>query len=117
MSDLEINKAIAELVYPDDTIYQINGATYIRASDKTLLSGGASGFIDDFEIDYCNNWSDLMPLIVEHRIETEDLDTTWVAIGLGGEGYLLSATNTNLQRALVECVYKVMKDKERQCNK
>ena len=104
MNDFELNKAIAELTHPnldwfmDSTCY-----------DNTTVAANSG---DGWTLNYCANWNDLMPLVIEHRIETEDLDTMWVAIGLRADGSLLSVTNTDLQRAYAECLYKVLKNKE-----
>jgi len=63
LSDENITKGIAELVYPKNgwDIYRNNSKidpdTYIRYEDSSNYE----------QVDYCNNWNDLMALVVEHK--------------------------------------------------
>ena len=98
MTDFELNKAIAALVYP----YRTLGFPNIETGE--IYVGSAS-------VDYCNNWSDLMPLVVEHRVEWRELPPSiWWHAFHARSGY--EGKNENPQRALAECLYKVLKDKD-----
>ena len=68
--------------------------------------------------DYCNSWNDLMPLVVEHEItlyEPNQAGTwpNWNAVkffpALGVED--IQVLNESPQRALAECLLKVLTNK------
>ena len=63
MTNFELNKAIAELVYPDSVkLFKIGDRVRFSTIDDKY---GRRGYTKD----YCNNWNDLMPLVVEHNVE------------------------------------------------
>jgi len=108
LSDENLTKGIAEFVYPKNgwDIYRNNSKidpdTYIRYEDSSHYE----------QVDYCNNWNDLMPLIIEYRIELREGTRTngWKAFHRG-IGVVIS--NDTPQRALAECVLLVLQDKDK----
>ncbi|MBL4664289.1 MAG: hypothetical protein JKY22_12230 [Flavobacteriaceae bacterium] len=61
-------------------------------------------------IDYCNNWNDLMPLVVEYEISLQFRDHS----SLDTRAYHKTGVwkaNENPQRALAECLLKVLQSK------
>lgn len=86
LSNFELNKAIAKLRGYNDAWLDQHGAP-----------------------DYCNNWNDLMPLVVEHEISFYPI----LGGGYGAEFYSETTgdnciSNDNPQRALAECLLKVL---------
>ena len=100
MIDFELNKAIAEALGLD---FSIPFEDMVAVKDTDFK--GCS-----MEVDYCNDWSDLMPLVVEHRIELRELSPSiwWHAFHArsGFEG-----KDENPQRALALCLLKVLESK------
>ena len=99
MTDFELNKTIAKALgislEPDSEYHnRINSSSVMWYGGKSYHSA-----------DYCNNWSDLMPLVVEKGIslEAELRDGYWYA-----RSNLCSSRNKNPQRALAECLLKVL---------
>jgi len=85
MNNFELNKAITEILHPAEWEYWR-------------------------KVDYCNNWNDLMPLVVEYNVE----------FGLSGgvvEHYYNDPppkgilNQDNVQRTLAECLLKVLEKK------
>ena len=120
MKPHEINKAIAELVFPDEQVLKIdNGSTYeihVQPSDETCLSCGSSD-LDMFKVDYCNNMNDLMPLLFEHSkeifISIEDGECE-IEYFNGGRLECWTVENANPQRALAECLLQVLQAKAKE---
>lgn len=56
--------------------------------------------------DYCTNWSDLMPLVVEHEISIDYFEE-----GLSAMHPDSHVCNKDPQRALAECLFKVLESK------
>jgi len=103
MTNQELNLAIAQLVYPD-AWYQdgcmVNGVVVIQLPD------------------YCNNWNDLMPLVIEYGISLSDnyqdglfAATKWHY--LGDATTFTSARDKDPQIALAECLLLVLQEKEK----
>ena len=73
-------------------------------------------------VDYCNNWNDLMNLVIQHgisleydKVYPEELaeDCNWNAYqGESESPYEIYVTNTNPQIALVDCLISVLEAKE-----
>ena len=67
LSDFEINKLVAESLFPDGEIVgehdRMIDNTYPHAA-QIIHEAGISGEVHD----YCNNPSDIMPLMIEHRM-------------------------------------------------
>jgi len=106
MTDFELNKAIAEALYPDSTVKKNCDDESIYIIQKSV------GYLF---CDYLNDWNDLMPLVVERQIslfQYKETDTwqAYVAIELGCQTKH-STFNKNPQRALAECVLKVLEAK------
>lgn len=110
MNDFELNKAIAEKLGFEYVGLSIFGDGKINVRGKG---------IPRHMVDYCNNWSDLMPLVVEHDIDFLG--------GVAGHSYddgfvdnyphkphyneptfKISSGAENPQRALAECLLKVL---------
>ena len=97
MTDFELNKAIAEAL--ELKIIEWYDGQFTVNKDGLHT-----------KVDYCNNWNDLMPLVVEHRIELRELSPSiwWHAFHArsGFEG-----KDENPQRALALCLLKVLESK------
>ena len=98
LTKFELTKAIAELVYP-------NKAKAINANNAIK-----------FNVDYCNNWNDLMTLVVEHEISLTYLKDgracAYQYIRGGDEDRpSTQAQHKNLQRALAETLLLVLQEK------
>jgi len=112
VTDYELNRAIAGVLGmfmqpPKGLDTEIVGDV-LHYYDKT-------GYLTACHLDYCCEWNDLMPLVVEHKIninydmlyprwvstktETNGIDDFW-------EGVI--SVNENPQRALAECLLKVL---------
>ena len=109
---IEINKAIAELVYPDaEAVVNSNG-------DVTMMRPAKQGNVSMYysvTFDYINNWNLLMPLVVEHGISIEiDFEyingerVVWNAYKGGADTDDICVTNKNPQLALAQCLYLVL---------
>jgi len=118
MNNQEINLAIAKLVHPEARKIQPDAIDFCKDGEGVLVSlayGSAS------LVDYCNNWNDLMPLVVEHKIALmpeyfDDIVMTdnWEAeYEIIPNGYQCSV-NKDPQRALAECLLKVLESKLRE---
>ena len=98
MTTAEKNLAIAELVYPDEELEVIE--SWVRLD----------------MVDYLNNWNDLMPLVVEHKIslspeyyDDKGVTELWDAESFT-RPYVLT-TNKSPQEAACECLWNVLKEK------
>lgn len=115
LTDFELNKAIAETLGFDV-------AEHI-APETGVYCNAYTGYQ---MVDYCNKWNDLMPLVVKHAaniwIDTEKDDAGAELEWWGGKEYLHGPVkssyvvfNKNPQRALAECLIKILtitKDKD-----
>ena len=106
MTPQELNKAIAELVYPQAEWVEEEGAGVL-----VYWNDGKSTFVD---ADYCNNWSDLMPLVVEHEIsfDVSQCGTSWCATGNNFDDVITESDNPQL--ALAECLLQVLRAKAKE---
>jgi len=103
MSELtpqEMNLRIAELVYPDADTFAL-AENYIQVTTDE--------FIEPFN--YCENWSDLMPLLVEYCDKFEFDRNRGIAKMRDNNGYWHYAKNKDPQIALAECLLKVLESK------
>ena len=107
MNAPELNKSLAETQFPKDgwEIYKHDPEypelLYVKHEDGEHYR----------QINYLENWNDLMPLVVEHRIMLEPHDlpcADWCAFWEDGFGKSFTATNESPQRALIECLLKVL---------
>lgn len=110
LTDFELNKAIAEALYPDARKIE----KYHPAKNNVLVvRDNAWNTIWD----YCNSWNDLMQFVVKHKITLEWDDPDWTAsyniVYRHGEylGCDHEVTLKNPQRALAECLLKVLEAK------
>ncbi len=125
LSDFELNFSIAEFVFPisdvvtkEEMISCEGKPDEVQVIHEPALSGEY--------VDYCNNWNDLMPLIVEHmitpsiyanRVTVEDViygcevELDFCEFGRHHE-YSLEHKEKVTQRALAECLLQVLIVKE-----
>lgn len=64
LSDFDINKAVAEELYPDYTWCAVSPELDRGHADSVVAWEGGEAYI----YDYCNNPSDAWPIIVENKI-------------------------------------------------
>lgn len=92
MSGYELNKAIAEALG-----WKVLGKSIFSESEIYVRKEIGPRF----RVDYCGNWNDLMPLVVEYKIMDIFLFTKTA-----------TSMQDNLQRALAECLLTVLKNKQ-----
>ena len=95
----QLNLNIARLVYPSAEEYIFEGG-HALAKEKGRDIWDAVNYTDD--------WNDLMPLIIEHKINLEWLGDIWKADDFYG---MIRFDNGNPQIALAECLREVLKEK------
>ena len=112
MTDAELNLAIAKLVYTEcEDFWQKYDEARVRINWEDDM-----GFIHTGKIvDYCNNWNDLMPLVVEHEIALTGSTTKNWWCGYWRSPTLrtindIQAHHEDPQRALAECLLKVLQE-------
>ena len=93
MNKQELNLAIAKLVFPDAKLETApNGTIPLH-----ILRNKDGSF---FHVpDYCNNWNDLMPLVVEYKMM------------LGSKTVRHALLSNDPQLTLAECLLKVLQEK------
>lgn len=104
LSDFELNKSIAKALG-----FQIG---HQAGSMMGIADGSAMGRY----VDYCNNWNDLMPLVVEYEIDyltTNKDGKEYDAYPVDTKYKVAFGSNKNLQRALAECLYLVLLEKQK----
>ena len=113
MKPEELNRQIAELVYPNDSVHQYFNTDEVYAFNKD--TGRRT-----HNRNYCNNWNDLMPLVWENRIAFEaaffkdrEGDRFYLAHTTFKSDGDVSVLNTNPQMALAQCLLKVLEAKEK----
>lgn len=115
MNDPELNRKLAETQFPSDgwDIYKDDPGypeiLYVRYKDSSRYSSHYK------QINYLNNWSDLMPLVVKYGlslrfIHDSDLSMCWKAY----KGIVI--INKSPQRALAECLLKVLTQEKQNVN-
>lgn len=122
LTDFELNKAVAEALgakIPKASV--IKSSPFLDIKDNVIISFSDDGSrYDELFPDYCNNWNDLMPLVVEY------LTAFWRAVDdpragddagkwTAAWGSVLSPKvdwNDNPQRALALCLLKVLEAKD-----
>jgi len=119
LSDFELNIRIAELI-------SINTKQEVEFYNEQVLIqklGNVGKNLKSFLlVDYCNNWNDLMPLVVEHGICYADRQNDGY-LGQGrflvqyaakqlesGRYEFIEKRGDNLQRALAECLLLVLQN-------
>ena len=105
MSDFEINKALLLKVIEEDSLPVVwfSGVRFYSENERIFKSwlevNDFGRYEEKEEIDYCENWSDIMPLAVEHGIDYCKYEGGFVAsndrFGFYGE---------SLQRAIACCL-------------
>lgn len=72
MTDLELNKAIMAIAkdWKGATITNKDNPSAIGYTEPLFIQGARMGS-STFFVDYCNNWNDLMPLLVEHMFRID----------------------------------------------
>lgn len=79
MSDLEINKAVAEILYPGKEFT----AAYSFGFPLGPQVQWIQGYGEFLRKDYCNSWADAGPVILENRISIVEQAEDWCAEGRG----------------------------------
>ena len=104
MTGFELNKALAELTHP-----HLEWVMNRTCDDNTTVA--ANGWT----LNYCNNWSDLMPFVVENNITMECYHGKFDHCYYTNDDHesLYWNEGDDPQRALAECLLKVLL----QCNK
>lgn len=103
LSDYDLNYGIANNLKLE-TFINLSGTT-----TKVGLFPLSKGFVD-----YCNNWDDLMPLIVEHEIGVDYFTVGLSAMATVDPDYIVHVVNKNPQRALAECLFLVLQEKNKE---
>lgn len=120
LSDFNLNSGLASLIGENEEldfivkdewdVYQ-KGAISIARTDNPLQSYPCFP-------DYCNNWNDLMPLVIEHGIDLYhwQISGSWKALAFtylpdGEFNQEFQTLNKNPQRALAECLFLVLQEK------
>lgn len=99
MSECELTRAIADALGLD--VREWMNGLYIINEDGTHS-----------DVDYCNNWNDLMPLVVEHEISLLSVGDEWlVTVGNFTTPRYRHPFSKNPQRALAECLLEVLTEK------
>lgn len=88
------------------------GRDYFISSDGSIWR---KDIVPSERISYCNNWNDLMPLVLEHDIYHAPpyekggkyQATQWVK---DSEDIWLEVSNLNLKRAYAECLFLVLQE-------
>ena len=105
MNDFELNISIAKLLFLE---CQLCDGQHYKPSVSYWDNGSC------VQVDYINNWSDLMPLVVEHRISLELYNLGRCGtyqLDCDGERIDDCMTTVSPQRALAECLLKVLESK------
>jgi len=92
MTKIEINMAIARLLYPENDWEHRENTTSLQLSDD--------GSTFQTVVNYCENWADLMPLVKEHRVL------------MGDKAIVYAILADDSKRALAECLLKVLQQRE-----
>ena len=117
MNDAELNLAIARLVYPDAEV--VSATINFCYDGDDVIVGKGEGSIS---YNYCNNWLDLMPLVVEYGIEYDieyiNCDgEKWIEFKaekyLHGNTLIAYYHDRDLQLALAKCLLAVLEAKEK----
>ena len=108
MNDTELNLAIGHglgwVTYPSDSVE--GGTVFHCDPDKAPLGK----ILDVCEFNPTNNWNDLMPLIIEYGLYYTRDTCRFHARSYYDESCKVS--HPFLQRALAECLLKVLKNKQ-----
>lgn len=101
MTNFELNKAIVEALYPGSQVKKDDESEGIYVAQKKF------GYIFH---DYCNDWNDLMPIVLRHHIQMYVHSENHFNICDGDvKGFHEEAVHiNNVQRALAECLLKVL---------
>lgn len=120
MTDYELNRSIAAaLGIPVPSIDEVDSDPNLDIKNDRIIKydGADKVFFKYLNKDYCNNWNDLMPLIVEHGISLLDPEyagtiPSWKALSFNPSHFKTKDNlNENPQRALAECLLKVLQYK------
>ena len=98
MTDFELNKAIAETL-----------GLSIKCLHDVVMTEEREELGFHSETDYCTDWGDLMPLVVEHEISIDYFDEGLSAMTANDKG-VYHVVNESPQRALAECLLKVIQN-------
>lgn len=120
LTDFELNKAIAEVLgvkIPRASV--IKSSPFLDIKDNVIISFNDDGSrYDELFPGYCNSWNDLMPLVVEYSIQFFESRASgdWYATKYLSddikEAECIQVRSDNPQRALAECVLRVLQEKQ-----
>ena len=107
MGDFELNKAIAEYVFSNHLIIDRIDEKQSHVAVR-LLNKRSRIITFDF-----NDWNDLMPLVVEYKVEYELCysENEYLVDAYVPDMDCFTTTGKDLQRALAECLLKVLEAK------
>ena len=80
MTEAEINLALAKIEYPDESVSHLN------------------------DLDYCNDWADIGPIIEREKIDLTAIEDGWEA---NGYFYVISALAKTPTKAAALCYLKM----------
>ena len=129
MNHQDYNMKIAKLLYPEAVfIYPIGDASPVMVILRSRVETGeadASCFLEEdgyrtaIEVDYCNNWNNLMPLVTKYLTALwKAADSPLAGISrnkwTAAYGEVLTPMadwNDNPQMALVQCLFEYLEEK------
>ena len=109
MTPQEINLAIAKLVYPKCEVITGYGVTGQTSADIVRASHGSYIGVPD----YCNNWNDLMPLVIEHGVGLDYYCGSKEWSGFSVNNTPIMELNKSPQIALATCLLNELQEKEK----
>lgn len=109
MSDFEVNKALAELIYRSVHSVSQNSS----AQDAVVFADkGAGDIVAVAIVGYCNNPSDIMPLAFEHGVSLIKMLSDWRACTNNGIYVENSFDDKTPLRAIACCLILVLQEKQ-----
>jgi hypothetical protein len=99
LGDFKLNILIAELIG-----FDVRGQSQTEDSKVWLYQ-------ESRYVDYCNNWNDLMPLVVEYKIcliRTNEYGDKWCADPNMDDFDSVRVVLKDAKRALAECLLQVL---------
>ena len=117
MTDFELNKAIASKYLPCDYVFDEERQAVDLVGVATKLGGHGEPFEEQVkygEFNPVGNWNDLIPLVIEHKINLtchSSVDIFTATAAIQKDGSFIEPSSINPQRALAECLLKVLESK------
>ena len=101
LTDFELNKAIAELIFPDSDVCDRDDMMPNDENPNAVQVIHKLAYYGEY-VDYCNDWNDLMPLVVEYL----------PMLGIDRKEFIDLLQSENPQRGLAECLLNVLQEKQ-----